>query len=253
MPVVENHLPEIGTREGGCLFQVYYLLKGRLVMKLLLAICLLLAATPVFAVDPPATEEQKTLYAIGQTVSRQLAVFSLSPDEFQYVLLGLTDAQSGKKPAIDASAYSLKVQELARDRRKALGARLAPLGDQTLSKAAKEPGAVKTASGMVYQSLKEGTGASPLESDTVRVHYRGTLVDGKEFDSSYKRGKPLDLKLSGVIKCWTEGVQKMKVGGKARLVCPPALAYGEQGAGEVIPPQATLQFNVELLDIVNKK
>lgn len=221
-------------------------------MKLLFAMCLLLVATPVFAVDPPATEEQKTLYAIGQTVSRQLAVFGLSPDEFQYVLLGLTDAQSGKKAAIDASAYTLKVQELARDRRKALGIRLAPLGDQALAKAAQEPGAVKTASGMVYQPLKEGTGASPLESDTVRVHYRGTLVDGKEFDSSYKRGRPLDLKLSGVIKCWTEGVQKMKVGGKARLICPPALAYAESGAGEAIPPQSTLLFEIELLEIVKK-
>ncbi|SJZ89254.1 FKBP-type peptidyl-prolyl cis-trans isomerase FkpA [Trichlorobacter thiogenes] len=221
-------------------------------MKLLFVLLILLGATPVLAAGPPETEAQKTFYAIGQTVSRQLAVFGLSPEEFQYVLLGLTDAQSGKKAAIDASAYTLKVQELARDRRKALGARLAPLGDQTLSKAAKEPGAVKTASGMVYQSLKEGTGASPLESDTVRVHYRGTLVDGKEFDSSYKRGKPLDLKLSGVIKCWTEGVQKMKVGGKAKLICPPALAYAESGAGEAIPPQSTLLFDIELLEIVKK-
>jgi FKBP-type peptidyl-prolyl cis-trans isomerase FkpA len=221
-------------------------------MKLLSVLFVLLVATPAFAVDPPQTEEQKTLYAIGQTVFRQLSVFGLSPEEFQYVLLGLTDAQSGKKPAVDHSAYAIKVQELARDRRKALGTRLAPVGEATLAKAAQEPGAVKTTSGMVYQSLKEGTGASPLESDTVRVHYRGTLVDGKEFDSSYKRGKPLDLKLSGVIKCWTEGVQKMKVGGKAKLVCPPALAYAESGAGEAIPPQSTLLFDIELLEIVKK-
>lgn len=221
-------------------------------MKLVYALIMLLAATPALALDPPKNEEQKTLYAIGQTVSRQLAVFGLSPDEFQYVLLGLTDAQSGKKAAIDSSAYTIKVQELARNRRKTLGARLAPVGEKMLADAAKEPGAVKTASGMVYRSLKDGTGASPLEADTVRVHYRGTLVDGREFDSSYKRGKPLDLKLSGVISCWTEGVQKMKTGGKARLICPPALAYGDSGAGEGIPPQSTLLFEIDLLEIVKK-
>ncbi len=221
-------------------------------MKLVYALIMLLAATPVFALDPPKTEEQKTLYAIGLTVSRQLAVFTLSPQEFQYVLLGLNDAQSGTKPAVEVSAYATRVQELARERRKALGAKLAPVGEKMIADAAKEPGAIKTASGMVYLSLKDGTGASPLETDTVKVHYRGTLVDGREFDSSYKRGRPLDVKLSGVIKCWTEGVQKMKVGGKAKLICPPALAYGETGAGELIAPQSTLLFEVELLDVVKK-
>ena len=109
---------------------------------------------------------------------------------------------------------------------------------------------VTTASGLVYESLKDGTGASPKASDTVRVHYRGTFPDsGKEFDSSIARGQPLEFPLSGVIPCWTEGVQKMKVGGKAKLVCPPAIAYGARGAGGVIPPNATLHFEVELLGI----
>ncbi len=120
----------------------------------------------------------------------------------------------------------------------------------TLDKAAAEPGAVKTESGLVYRSLKEGTGAQPKETDTVQVHYRGTFPDGKEFDSSYKRGQPAEFPLNRVIKCWTEGVQKMKVGGKARLTCPPQIAYGERGAGGgAIPPNATLQFEVELLGI----
>lgn len=115
-------------------------------------------------------------------------------------------------------------------------------------KAVKEVAAVTTASGLVYQSLREGTGANPAANDTVKVHYKGTLTDGTEFDSSYKRGQPAVFPLNRVVKCWTEGVQLMKVGGKAKLVCPPAIAYGERGQGP-IPPNATLQFEIELLGI----
>ena len=121
--------------------------------------------------------------------------------------------------------------------------------DATLVAAAKEAGAVLTPSGLVYLSLKDGTGASPAASDKVKVHYRGTFPDGKEFDSSYKRNEAIEFPLSGVIKCWTEGVQRMKVGGKAKLTCPAAIAYGTRGAGGVIPPNATLLFEVELLAI----
>jgi FKBP-type peptidyl-prolyl cis-trans isomerase FkpA len=119
--------------------------------------------------------------------------------------------------------------------------------------AAKEPGAVVTASGLVYTSLKEGSGPKPAATETVKVHYRGTLPDGKEFDSSYSRGTPAEFPLNRVIKCWTEGVQRMKVGGKAKLTCPAAIAYGEKGAGGgLIPPNATLQFEVELLGIAGR-
>ena len=118
--------------------------------------------------------------------------------------------------------------------------------------AAKEEGATVTASGLVYRNLKEGTGASPKARDKVTVHYRGTFPDGREFDSSYKRGQPIDFPLSGVIACWTEGVQRMKPGGKAKLTCPPDIAYGARGAGGVIPPNATLVFEVELLGINGK-
>lgn len=124
--------------------------------------------------------------------------------------------------------------------------------DAALAKAAKEKGAVVTSSGLVYQSLKDGTGASPVATDTVKVHYRGTFPDGKEFDSSYKRNEPTEFPLNRVIPCWTEGVQRMKVGGKAKLTCPSAIAYGERGAGGVIPPNATLQFDVELISIAGK-
>lgn len=121
-----------------------------------------------------------------------------------------------------------------------------------LKAAAAESGASVTASGLVYRSLKEGSGPAPAPTDTVRVHYRGTFPDGREFDSSYKRGQPTEFPLNRVIACWTEGVQKIKVGGKAKLTCPAAIAYGERGAGGVIPPNAVLQFEVELLGIAGK-
>ncbi len=124
--------------------------------------------------------------------------------------------------------------------------------DTVAAAAAKEAGAVVTASGLVYRSLKDGTGASPVATDKVKVHYRGTFPDGKEFDSSYKRNEAIEFPLNGVIKCWTEGVQRMKVGGKAKLTCPASIAYGERGAGGVIPPNATLLFEVELLAINGK-
>ena len=115
--------------------------------------------------------------------------------------------------------------------------------------AVKESGAITTASGLVYRVLIEGTGASPEAVDGVTVHYRGTLADGKEFDSSHSRGRPATFPLNGVIPCWTEGLQRMKVGGKSRLTCPPAIAYGTRGSGNVIPPNATLTFEVELISI----
>ena len=125
-------------------------------------------------------------------------------------------------------------------------------GGDPLAAAAAEPGAKRFDSGLVLRELKAGSGASPAASDVVRVHYRGTFPDGREFDSSYKRGQPAEFPLDRVIRCWTEGVQKMKVGGKAKLTCPSAIAYGERGAGGVIPPNAVLVFEVELMGIVRR-
>lgn len=124
--------------------------------------------------------------------------------------------------------------------------------DATLAAAAKETGAQVTKSGLVYLPLKAGTGASPAATDKVKVHYKGTFPDGREFDSSYKRGQPIDFPLNGVIPCWTEGVQLMKTGGKAKFTCPSNIAYGASGAGGTIPPNATLVFEVELLAINGK-
>ena len=197
----------------------------------------------------PKTEEQKTLYAVGLNVARELKVFDLTPNELDFVMKGLGDAVNGKKLAVDANAYETKVQQLASARRNVAGEKQATLGKAFLEKAALEKGAMKTDSGLVFLPLTEGTGASPTPTDTVKINYRGTFIDGTEFDSSYKRNQPAEFVLNKVSKAWTEGLQKMKVGGKARLVCPPALAYGDRGAGSTIPPNATLVFELELLEI----
>src|SRR5450631_3659454 len=216
--------------------------------KLIATILLALSVTPVFAGDSPKTEEQKTLYAVGLIVARQLSVFNPSPAELEIIKQGITDASTGNKPEVDIAAYQDKVQALAQARRKAQGEKVAASNKDFLEQAAKEKNAVKTDSGLIYLSLKDGTGASPGPTDTVKVDYRGTLPNGKEFDSSYKHGKPIEFRMDGVIKCWSEGLQKMKVGGKSKLICPPEIAYGEAGAGELILPGATLVFEVELLE-----
>jgi FKBP-type peptidyl-prolyl cis-trans isomerase FkpA len=132
------------------------------------------------------------------------------------------------------------------------GLALALASGLAAAQAAKPGTATTTSSGLVYQLVKPGSGAQPAASDVVKVHYRGTLTDGTEFDSSYKRGEPAQFPLNRVIPCWTEGLQMMKVGGTARLTCPPTIAYGARGAGNVIPPNATLRFEVELLGIQNR-
>jgi FKBP-type peptidyl-prolyl cis-trans isomerase FkpA len=195
------------------------------------------------------TEEDKTLYALGLALGLNITDFGLSPRDLEIVKRGLGDAASGAKQEVDIKVYGPKVRDLAmakaKERAAAETARAAVFVDQVL----KEAGAMKTPSGMVFIEQRKGTGASPKATDTVKVNYKGTLVDGKVFDSSYDRGQPAQFPLNGVIPCWTEGVQKMAVGGKAKLVCPPAIAYGERGSPPVIPPGATLVFEVELLEV----
>jgi FKBP-type peptidyl-prolyl cis-trans isomerase FkpA len=131
----------------------------------------------------------------------------------------------------------------------ATAARAADPGAEFAEKAAKEKGAEKTASGLVYKSLKDGSGAQATPASTVKVNYKGTFIDGKVFDASDRHGGPATFPLNRVIRCWTEGVAKMKVGGKAQLVCPPSIAYGAAGAPGAIPPNSTLVFEVELLEV----
>jgi len=219
-------------------------------LTLVLSLAMLGTATSASA---EMSEEQKTLYALGQLVARQTSVFQLSADELETVQQGWRDAVLGKEGQVDLQAYGPKVNELATARRADAARKTAEKGKAVIEAAQAEKGAVMAPSGFVYQSLAEGSGAQPSGSDVVKVNYRGTLPDGTEFDSSYKRNEPTTFPLDGVIKCWTEGVAMMKVGGKAKLTCPAETAYGERGAGNVIPPGATLIFEVELIDVVSKK
>ena len=212
---------------------------------------LLLAATlhPALAQTPPlATEEEKTVYAVGLLLERNLLALELTDAELQLVLRGVADAHAGKA-AVAIDEYGPKVQAFAQGRAEKRAAAEKDKGKAYLEQAAKEPGAQKSASGLVYLETRAGTGAAPAPTDKVKVHYRGTLVDGTEFDSSIARGTPAEFPLDGVIACWTEGLQKIKVGGKAKLVCPSDIAYGDRGRPS-IPPGATLVFEVELLEIV---
>jgi FKBP-type peptidyl-prolyl cis-trans isomerase len=221
-----------------------------LLCTLSLTVCDADAAKQKAKEQAPLTEEQKTLYALGVLMSQSLTTFDLKPEELAQVQKGLSDGVGGVKSDIKAEEYIPKVQELQRARMAVVAEKAAAAGVEFLDKASKEAGATKTASGIVIKHTQVGTGASPAASDQVKVHYTGKLVDGKVFDSSVERGEPAVFPLSGVIACWTEGVQTMKVGGKAQLVCPANLAYGQSGSPPTIPPQATLVFDVELLEIV---
>jgi FKBP-type peptidyl-prolyl cis-trans isomerase FkpA len=195
----------------------------------------------------PMTDEEKEVYALGLSIYRSLGQFDLSPAEIELVKQALTDAAENK-PAVDLTAWGPKLDTFASARTSRVASREKLASAAYLTKAAAEPGAVKTASGLIYREERPGTGVSPKATDTVKVNYRGTLTNGTEFDSSYKRNMPAEFPLNGVIKCWTEGVQKMRVGGKAELVCPSDLAYGDQGRPS-IPGGATLIFEVELLEV----
>ncbi len=198
----------------------------------------------------PLTEEQKTLHSLGVLMSQSIATFNLTPEELDVVQKGISDGIAGTKKPEDAQGDVPKIQELQRARMAATAEKANAAGAAYLDKISKEAGVTKTASGMLVKHTQEGTGASPAATDNVKVHYEGRLIDGKVFDSSIKRGEPATFPLNGVIPCWTEGVQTMKVGGKAQFVCPANLAYGENGSPPTIPPQSTLTFDVELLEIV---
>jgi FKBP-type peptidyl-prolyl cis-trans isomerase FkpA len=197
---------------------------------------------------PLATDDQKIIYSLGLLVYRQLSSFDLSPSELELFKQGFSDAAAGK-PMLDINTFGPKISGLAQTRSARTAEKEKTASAAFLEKAAAAPGAVKTPSGLIYREVQAGTGASPAVTDTVKVNYRGTLVNGTEFDSSYSRHEPTQFPLKGVIPCWTEGLQKMKVGGKAVLTCPSSIAYGDRGQPP-IPPGATLTFEVELLAIV---
>ncbi len=192
----------------------------------------------------PMTDDQKTIYALGLSIYDSLAPFDLSPEELTILKRALSDAAAGK-PAISLSEWQRKIQSLAQERAPRVLEREKTASRTYIEKAATEPGAIKTESGLVYREVRPGSGPMPKATDTVSVNYRGTLINGTEFDSS---NAPVQFALNRVIPCWTEGLQKMKVGGKAVLVCPSDLAYGDGGRPS-IPGGAALVFDIELLGI----
>ncbi|OGS15255.1 MAG: hypothetical protein A2234_00115 [Elusimicrobia bacterium RIFOXYA2_FULL_58_8] len=220
--------------------------------KVLLAVFVCSIAASAMAAAPEMTEDQKTLYFLGQAVSSKIKQFDFTPDETKFIIQGFSGALAGQAEALDEKVYGVKLNDYLKTKQDALVGKEKEKAKPFLEKMSKEAGAAKLASGVVYIPVKEGAGAAPKASDMVKVHYHGTFPDGKVFDSSVDRGTPAEFPLAGVIPCWTEGVQKMKVGGKAKLVCPSDTAYGDQGAGGAIPGGATLVFDVELLEIVKE-
>ncbi len=196
----------------------------------------------------PKTEEEKTFYSIGTMFGSRLTQLQMSDAEIDSLAAGLRDSAKGDKQKVDPMAYQQKIQDMFKSRMEKQSVDVKKKGAEFLEKFVKE-GATKTASGMAYKHIKEGTGPTPKETDIVKVHYHGTLTDGTVFDSSRERGKEVSFPLNRVIRGWTEGVQLMKVGGLTKFVIPSELAYGDAGAPPKIRGGETLVFEVELLGI----
>ena len=213
---------------------------------------LCLGTTSAFAAAPePTTDEQKTLYALGLAINQSLGNFALSEPEFEMVKSGITDGFL-KRPKVDLQTFGLKISELQQARASVIAEAEKKVGAAFLAKVAAESGAKKTESGAILKTIKEGNGAIPKMTDMVKVQYQGTLIDGTVFDSSAKMGEPAMLRVNEMSKCWVEGMQQIKVGGKSKLVCPSSLAYRDKGLPPLIKPGATLVFEIELLEIVAK-
>lgn len=233
----------------------------RHVATLILAACAL--AMPGFAQDAAApagldSEIQKVSYIIGNQFGKSLKSQAVEAD-LKALLQGIQDGVDGNKPAIapeDAqkilSEFEPKLIAKQKENRQKLGDANKAEGDAFLAENAKKPDVKTTESGLQYIIVKEGAGESPKVTDTVKTNYRGTLINGDQFDSSYDRGQPAEFPVNRVIPGWTEILQKMKVGSTYKVFVPSKLAYGEQGAGADIPPNATLIFEIELLDIVKQ-
>lgn len=195
-------------------------------------------------------KEDSVFYVLGVALSQGLASFSLSDSELNEVVTGLKDALNGKADDVNVREHATKLQTLRQEREAAVAAAEKQKSVAFLASAAGKKGATQYDSGLVMTVVEEGSGASPVETDTVKVHYHGTFHDGSVFDSSVDRGTPATFALNRVIPCWTEGVGMMKVGGKSQLVCPSDIAYGDGGRPGSIPGGATLVFDVELIEIV---
>jgi FKBP-type peptidyl-prolyl cis-trans isomerase FkpA len=212
---------------------------------------LCLGTTAAFAATPePTTDEQKTFYALGLAINNSLSNFNLSEPEFELVKSGIADGFFKRPPKVDLKAFGQKISELQQARASVIAEAEKKVGAAFLAKAATEPGAKKTESGAILVTIKEGNGATPKIADIVKLHYLGTLVDGTVFDDSAKQGgNPATLRVNEMSKCWVEGIQQIKVGGKSKLVCPSNLGYRDKGLPPLIKPGATLVFEIALLEV----
>jgi FKBP-type peptidyl-prolyl cis-trans isomerase len=221
------------------------------------AICLLLCLAivlPVWAAEDtasplPETEEQKVFYAMGLALARNLQGIQLSTEELNLISQGLMDGALGNEPKVDLQVYGPRIEPLLSGRIAAAADREKNAAQEFLAEVAQQEGAVKSENGLIFFDLQPGTGGSPSTADTVRLHYHGTLRDGTVFDSSRDK-EPVEFDLGQVVPCFREGLTKMKVGGKAKVVCPADLAYGDRGVPNLIPPGAALVFELELLEII---
>jgi FKBP-type peptidyl-prolyl cis-trans isomerase FklB len=222
---------------------------------LLIAAAVFAALTAHSFAQAPAPQlkdpKDKASYSIGLNIGRNFKRqnVELNPDA---LVAGVKDALSGAKPALNETEERdamMTLQKDAMEKQKAMGEKNAAEGKKFLDENKKKEGVKSTASGLQYKVIKDGNGQQPKASDTVTVDYRGTLIDGTEFDSSYKRGQPATFPLNGVIKGWTEGLQLMKTGAKYQFFIPADLAYGARQMGPDIPPNSTLIFEVELKSV----
>ena len=226
----------------------------------LIAATLLLSGLAVGCSASPApptvpelkTDEEKTIYALGLVISDNIGEFHLSEAELEILKTGLTDGALKRSRKVELETFGPKIQGFAGARGAQAAVKAKAAGTAVLQKAAAEEGAKKLDSGVVIQTLQEGTGKSPTPADTVNVHYTGTLTDGTVFDSSVKRGQPVSFQVGKVIPCWSQVLPLMKEGGKAKVYCPAEFAYGDRGAPPRIGPGETLIFEVELLQIAKQ-
>jgi FKBP-type peptidyl-prolyl cis-trans isomerase FkpA/FKBP-type peptidyl-prolyl cis-trans isomerase FklB len=209
-----------------------------------------LSSSPSSADDHPSSAEARTLYTLGQLISRTLDTFALTSEELEWVKSGLEDGVLKRDPKVDLAAEADGLHKMQDARRLATAEREREAGMAFIAAMASAPGSKRHPSGIVLQPLSAGTGEQPEANDHVRVHYEGRLIDGTVFESSRARGTPATLPVRGVIPCWSEALQAMRVGDRSRVVCPAELAYGERGAPPVIKPGATLVFDIELLGVV---
>lgn len=223
----------------------------RFTVPMLLCALLLAGCGAVQADAEPTLEsdDDKTLYALGLAVSRNLSALGLEGRDLEIVLSGIRDGVTGAEARASLEEFGPRIESLAQARVEARAVRLREEGAAFLETMAAEDGATRTDSGMIVFDEVVGDGASPETTDRVKLHYRGTFPDGREFDTSIG-GDPIEFSLAAVVPCFSEGVSGMNVGGKRKLVCPPELAYGDSGYAPMVPPGATLVFEIELFDVV---